>query len=299
MLTLFTVPKPFRGHISLIQTNAIQSWLLLHPELEVLLLGNEEGTSETASSFGIRQIPEIDCNEYGTPLVNSVFSIAQQVAKYQITCYVNADIILMSDFLPAVQRIQLESFVMVGQRWDLEPNESINFSDAHWESRLRTRLAESSKLHPATGLDYFVFPRGLYADIPPFAIGRTSWDNWLVYRARSLKIPVIDATKAITAVHQNHDYAHLPGGKAGTVKGPEVERNLELLGGSEYALDISNATSMLTPGGLKRAITLRHLFYQLNAVPVLFPQLRFLRVPRLVLVVFLRAVRSLLRVIHD
>jgi hypothetical protein len=257
MLTMFTVPKPFNGHIGLIQTNAIQSWLLIHPELEVLLLGNEEGTAEAASRFGIRQIPDIECNEYGTPLVSSAFSVAQQAAKYQIMCYVNADIILTSDFIPAIQRVNLESFMVLGQRLDLELKETIDFNDAYWESWLRNRLAESGKLHPATGIDYFIFLRGLYTDIPPFAIGRTSWDNWLVYRARSLKIPVIDATKAITAIHQNHDYSHHPEEKAGVWAGAEAQRNRKLAGGYNHVFNIRDATIVLTAEGIKKISTAR------------------------------------------
>ncbi len=62
MLTIFTVPKPFRGHIKVIQTNAIRSWLLLRPECEVILFGNDEGTAEIACELGRRHIPNIDCN---------------------------------------------------------------------------------------------------------------------------------------------------------------------------------------------------------------------------------------------
>jgi len=65
------------------------------------------------------------------------------------------------------------------------------------------------------GLDYFIFPCGLFRDIPPFAVGRPAWDNWLVYKARSLGLPVIDATKMVTAIHQNHAYSHHPMGKEG------------------------------------------------------------------------------------
>ncbi len=101
MLTIFTVPKPFRGHIGVIQTNAIQSWVLLRPECETILFGNEEGTAEVASMFGIRHFPDIERNEYGTPLVSSVFGIAQDIASHQLLCYVNADIMLTSDFLVA------------------------------------------------------------------------------------------------------------------------------------------------------------------------------------------------------
>ena len=208
MLNIFATPKSFLGHIGIIQTNAIQSWLRLRPTCEVTLFGNEKGTAEVASRLGVRHIPDVDCNEYGTPLINSVFSIAQEFARYQLMCFVNADIILMSDFLPAVQRIHKHPFLMIGQRWDLDLNEPVNFDDTRWEPWLRARLAEHGKLHPETGICYFVFTRGLYEDAPPLAIGRTGDDNWIVYKARSLKVPVVDATKVITAVHQNHDYSH-------------------------------------------------------------------------------------------
>ena len=51
MLTLFSTPKPFRGHIAVIQTNAIRSWLELEPACEVILFGDEEGTAEVAAAF--------------------------------------------------------------------------------------------------------------------------------------------------------------------------------------------------------------------------------------------------------
>lgn len=277
MLTIFAVPKSFRGHIGVIQTNAIRSWALLRPACQVILFGDEEGTAGIASELGIQHIPGIECNEYGTPLLSSAFSLAQNVAKYQLVCLVNTDIILMSDFMSAVQRIPEYPFLMVGLRWNLELNELVNFDDAQWESRLLTRTAEHGKLHPRSGCgDYFAFPRGLYRDIPPFAIGRTGWDNWLVYRARSLKVPVIDATEVITAIHQNHDYSHHPMGKEGVWEGPEKDRNIELMGGTDYAFRMNHATLLLTPKGLRPARTLRHLYFRMRAIPVLYPRLHFL-----------------------
>ena len=46
MLTLFAIPKPFRGQSDLIQRNAITSWTRIEPRPDVLLFGNEEGTAE-------------------------------------------------------------------------------------------------------------------------------------------------------------------------------------------------------------------------------------------------------------
>ena len=128
MLTFFAIPKPFRGHIGVIQRNAIQSWVKTCPGCEVILFGNDEGTAETASELGLRHIPDVPCNRQGTPLVSGMFGDAQRVATHDILAYVNADIILMSDFLQAVRDVsdQVERFLMVGQRWDVA-------IDQHWD----------------------------------------------------------------------------------------------------------------------------------------------------------------------
>lgn len=293
-LTLFTLPKPFHGHIDTIQTNAIKSWLLLQPRPEVILFGDEEGTARLASELAIRHIPKIACNEYGTPLVSSLFHSAQDIACHQFMCYVNADIILMSDFLPAIRQIKKSSFLAIGQRWDIDIREELDFNNPGWENQLRAQLAERGKLHGHTGLDYFVFPRGLYQDIPPFAIGRTAWDNWLVYQARSLDAPVIDATQSIVAVHQNHDYSHSQGGAISVWKGPEAVRNRELAGWGEHGFTLEHATWILSPQGMKRALSLRYLYFRLDAVPVLSPRLHFLRRPMKALTRVLIRSRSML-----
>lgn len=276
MLTIFTTPKPFRGHNGIIQTNAIQSWLLLQPKPEVILLGNDEGTAEVASRLGTRHVADVECNEYGTPLISSIFSIAQDIAKYPLMCYINADIILLSDFLRAIRQVKRQSYLIIGQRWDVDLSEPVDFDKPDWEAYLQDRITKEGKLHPPGGMDYFVFPRGLYGNIPPFAVGRPGWDNGMVYQARSLRIPVIDATKAITAIHQNHDYSHHPQGADGIWKGPERKRNIELMGGIDHSFGLEYITLFLTPQGLKRALTPRRLYFRMRAIPVLHPHFHFL-----------------------
>ena len=60
-------------------------------------------------------------------------------------------------------------------------------------------------------LDYFVFPKGLFNPVPPFLIGRACSTTGLS-GARERGRPVVDATQSIVAVHQSHDYSHVPGG---------------------------------------------------------------------------------------
>src|SRR5712664_779088 len=105
MLTLFAVPKPFKGHFGVIQRNAISQWVRLRPKPEILLFGDEEGTVEIAQEFGLRHIPEVKRNQCGTPLLNDLFAKAHALASYNILCYVNADIMLLGDFMEAVQQV--------------------------------------------------------------------------------------------------------------------------------------------------------------------------------------------------
>lgn len=218
------------------------------PTPEIILFGEDQGTAEIAKEFGIRHVPEVARNEHGTPLVSDMFQKSQEIAKQERLCYVNSDILLLNDFIPSVRTIQLPRFLMVGQRWNLSIPESLDFSKG-WEDRLRARIRDAGELHPVTGIDYFVFSRGLYREIPKFAIGRTSWDNWLIYRARALKIPIIDATRSVTVVHQNHGYEHHPGGSDGVWKGREAEINLELAGSPRHLFTLRDVTHLLSPAG--------------------------------------------------
>jgi hypothetical protein len=97
-----------------------------------------------------------------------------------------------------------------------------------------------------------VFSRGLYRDIPPFAVGRTQWDHWMVWKAQSLGVPVVDASPSVMAIHQNHDYIH-PQGRQGVWYGEEAQRNWALAG-KNTTRTIEDATYKLRRGKVRRNI---------------------------------------------
>ena len=269
MLTIFAIPKPFTGRIRTIQLNAIGGWQRLRPPCEVLLFGDEEGVAEAAAQLGTRHIPDVECNEYGTPLVGSAFGLAQKLASHELLCYVNADVILLSDFLSSVAQVPAKPFLLVGRRWNIDLDAALDFSDPSWEQELLARVRSDGKLSVPAALDYFAFTRGLCANMPPFAVGRVGWDNWMVFQARTSGIPVIDATKTITAVHQNHDYSHLPQGEETMRSGLETMHNRELLGGRHRSFDVRDATHVLTASGMRPAKGPRHLLRRLQKSPEL------------------------------
>lgn len=231
LITFFTAPKPFTNpHIAMIQRNALKSWTLLE-DVEIILLGDEAGIAEIAKEFNLKHFPDVQMNENGTPLISSMFAIARANTTSELLCIVNADMILMSDFVEAARRSRMlrDEFVLLSQRWDYDITSPLDFA-AGWESGLRESVRKQNRLHRPAGSDFFLFPKSCYQDIPNFTIGRAGWDNWMIYKARKENWAVIDCTPALMIVHQNHDYSHLPNGKP-HYDHPDTNVNIRLAGG--------------------------------------------------------------------
>jgi hypothetical protein len=237
LATLFAIPKSFEDpHTALIQRNAIRSWQQLAPGLRVVLMGDDPGVAEIAQELSLTHVANLRKNETGTPLLNDAFAQVNKLADTPLIIYVNSDIILLPDCLATMQRMMdsdLEKYLVIGRRIDCDIDEPIDIGSAGWRENLVEFVKSQGVLAAVVCKDYFVFPRGQFSEIPAFSVGRGNWDNWMVASAHQEGIPVIDATNAITAIHQNHDYAHLKGGRrAAYLTGVEARQNLKLAGGS-------------------------------------------------------------------
>jgi hypothetical protein len=278
MITLFTIPKPFVGHIGIIQDNALLSWRRAVPDAEIIVFGDEPGARDAAARVGATFVPDVERNEYGTPILRSTFARVAKTARHPLLAYMNADIMLLSDFAAAVARIAMRPFLMVARRWNLDVTTPCDFSAADLDEQLRRRAHSEGELFRPSGIDCFVFPRdSALTEMPPFAVGRPGWDNWFIYNARKLGVPVIDATRAVTLIHQNHGYGHVSGATGPRWEGPEAQRNLALMGGgTERIFDVRDATLVLGPDGVSPA---RGIARALRAVETVH-----LRVPGLAVV---------------
>jgi len=265
VLTIFTVPKAFKGHIGVIQHNAIESWTKLDPRPEIILLGNDEGTMEVARGLGLRHSPNVATSDHGTPLLSDLFRQAEAAATAPYMCYVNADIILLSDFLRAAETVQgrFPKSLLVSKRINLEITEKLHFN-SQWEEDIKRRSKVSGKDEHYTGIDVFAFPKGLYPAIPDFAIGRLWFDHWLIKAVREQDLPVVDASLVAPVLHQNHDYGHVAGGKDQIWRGQEAERNFQLYGGVEHAYTLLDVTHELTRDGAIRRVRFRKPLFRIK-----------------------------------
>lgn len=253
LITLFSAPKPFTDpHIAMIQRNAIKSWTLLS-DVEVILLGEETGLAEAARELGVKHLPNVAQNESGTPLISSMFQLARENSNSDLLCIINADMILMPDFVEAARRSRMlrDKYVLLSQRWDLDVTQPLDFSNG-WENRLRSIVHGQGNLHRPAGSDFFLFPLSTFLEVPAFTIGRAGWDNWMIYKARKEGWAVIDCTPSIMIVHQNHDYSHLPEGKP-HYEHPDTNENIRLAGGqANIRYTILDSTHQLVDGKLIR-----------------------------------------------
>ncbi|WP_293103452.1 glycosyltransferase family 2 protein [Moorena sp. SIO3I6] len=247
-ISIFTIPKPFLGNIGIIQHNAITSWTLLKPKPEIILFGDEIGTAAIAQDLGLNHVPDIECNSYGTPLLDSVFAQVQEQAIHDIITYINADILLLKDFTQAIEQVcqHLDTFLITGRRWNLDLSKPIEFQSPTWEDTLSQQVNQSGCLGAHDAKDYFIFPKYLFPTIPKFAVGRGYWDTWMVTTAAMKGYPIVDASQVVMAVHQNHTYAHLMGGKNEAHMGKEAQQN-KTIGNVQAQGTIADSTWQLKP----------------------------------------------------
>ena len=271
LMTIYISPKAFtRDHIATIQWNAIQSWKQLGKEVDVVLIGDDPGVEEASIDLEVRYIPHVNRNASGTPLLSDIFLLARETSISPLMAYVNADIILLPNFLEISEKLLRyeKQFLLVGQRWDLDIREKINFSEG-WVDRIQTDLKSRGRRHPAGGSDYFVFPRTCFMKLPDFAIGRSGWDNWMLYEARMNGWKLIDCSNSIDIIHQDHDYAHLPGGQP-HYRQQESFENVKLAGGKRTVFSLLDCDwKMKKDGSLTRPkLTNKKILREIEIFPL-------------------------------
>jgi hypothetical protein len=273
-LTIFAIPKRFEGFFGLIQRNAVRSWAALAPRPDIILLGSDAGTAEMAAEVGARHLADVEASPSGAPRLDDVLRKGQLEARTELVCFVNADIVLTPEWLRAVHvaGARRTPFLMVGRRWNLDVLEPLPFDQPDWCAALTRDARSRGRLATNMFIDYFVFPRGMLLEVPPFIIGRPGYDNWLLWSVRKRGIPLVDATEAAPIIHQNHDYSHIKadrtttGGREAYLRGEDTRKNVELTGGWTRFYTTDHATHVVREGALQPALARRYLDARLETV---------------------------------
>ena len=252
MITIFSTAKDFVGDDKIRQENALNSWRSISNEIEIIIFDKSQGTEEASKNINAVYVPNIELSAYGTPILSDLFNRANQIAKFSTLCYINADIILPGNFLSAIQIAQksLRKFLMVGYRWDIDNNNVINFFNSKEKKRFWDNAIKNSKKQSCSFIDYFIFKKNQLGKIPNFTMGFPGYDNWMIWNARRKLMPVIDASKLIQVIHQNHDVPmYVKEGDSQLIKRNEnVNKGLH----KDNVLNLLDCTHFIKNGRIKR-----------------------------------------------
>ena len=207
IITLFTTLKESYNK-SYIHKNVFRNWGLLSPEVMPVLFTDLAVSSNILDSAHQRKwhiFPVPKRSRSGLPILRYMFLEAQELYDTQFYGYVNSDLLFdrgFTDTLHSLIRLKkkLTNILIVGRR----KNWHINWQQNVTELEEIGEYAKSANLFRDYAMDYFIsthngFP---WSFVPDFVVGRPAYDTWLMATAIKLRIPVVDATLTITALHQ-------------------------------------------------------------------------------------------------
>ena len=211
ILTMFTT---FRNSKTkrYIYENTIRNWHLLPPDVIPILFtevdpSDPKGIAHFAVQHGWHVFPVPKTSPKGIPVLRHMYLEAQKKFNTMFYCYANGDILFDRNLTDTIRSLQtsvhgghIDKLLMVGRR----SNWSIGKGVILMELAQVGHYAKNSSLFNSNAQDYFLTTRDGYpwTTIPDFVVGRVGYDNWLVVTALTKKIPVVDATGTVTALHQ-------------------------------------------------------------------------------------------------
>tara|TARA_Y100000591_G_C21830079_1_gene699024 strand:- start:510 stop:1400 length:891 start_codon:yes stop_codon:yes gene_type:complete len=273
MITIFCTPKNFEGIFNTIQKNAIRSWRQLSKDIEIIIFGNSKGAKEISIEVEGVYYPEVKCSKNGVPLLSDLFYKANKIASFDILLFINSDILLPQNIIEAIKKVNLtlSKYLLVGHRWDLEVKNLINFEESKLVSTFwKTSKTKSIKQSPAA-IDYFIFRKNSLRNIPDFVIGRPGYDNWLIWYARRNFIPVIDLSKEVSVIHQEHHFNfHNLKNDPKVYQEEDGLSNLKIHGNK--VLNLLDADYLMQNGKIIKKNSPEYKFRNVGKLPIIFPE---------------------------
>jgi len=269
MITILTNLWPFTPTSVVRQRNALASWRAMCVDAQIITYQRVAGDSTILHDYGIEVASGLPPSVDGLPRVDAIFAIAQAKGKYERQVWVNADIILMEDFLDTFLSLRLSHFVMIGQRTDVNLDTPLSFSGSVDSTAVRRRLSSAGRLHNIGGISYFAYTRGSMPPLPPLYLA-AAWDNLVLYECRKAGIPVIDATLDVQAFHQDHEYATTPEGGRLVYEGAAARANVAQSRDRDELFYVTDASHWLYRGKVRNSLcSPKHASRQILTYPLL------------------------------
>lgn len=198
-----TTCKPILGeNIKNIQSNSINSWINLPIDKKIIILNKDSSVVDFCNHFEVELITEFESSDLtDLPTFRSMIKSASDFANNDdIIIWSNCDIIFDKTLVDNI--IELSSFkkelVLVGRRKELKIDRILlpfEFDNLYTSSEKMSDYA----------IDYFIFRKNMFDDLPHFFVARQRFDNYLLSYCIK-KYLTIDCTNTINCFHQSHGH---------------------------------------------------------------------------------------------
>lgn len=207
MITFFTTTEK----INVPFMNSIESWIKLPCVDKIHVHTSQKDIGISHNKIQIFDYEFYKPNE--PPKVGDLFNTSMNNTENTYLCYVNSDIMFLSDFCDVFKKCQEKVksgiFQFIGKRYDWHDWKKLNVFDLTDEQIKNIMLQEKFNIKKGNShADYFCFHRKIYEDMqaklkgfPPFFVARRIFDNWLSYAPRFCNYTNINVTSSLMAIH--------------------------------------------------------------------------------------------------
>jgi len=206
-LSVFAAMRPFRGEMAVLQRSAIRSWLAVCPGCDVVLIDDEQGTTQAAvGDLHVTVVTDVRRAPSGVPLYDAFVEAGARHTSGDMLACTTADVLFPPNFMQVIEAVAHamagRPYLLVAARVDLPAGLRVDPSGPAWTAMANAACPDGPR--PLSGIDLWVYPRSIPMQPPGFPIGRHGTDGWVVYEMKRRGIPVIDATPELRLLHQWH-----------------------------------------------------------------------------------------------
>ncbi|XP_069110825.1 uncharacterized protein [Argopecten irradians] len=218
-LTMFTT-FPFVKNKFQINMNTLKNWKHIHHSPQLILYTDDPkiASAKIDSDWSVQNVTTEDVTK--VPALRTLFLESFKRSKTHLYLYANADILFdlylievlssIAEFLKT-NDFQRKPVLIVGQRTNVNLSRIDSQGPDAWKKILRQSYTVYTRFQK-NAIDYFItneaFP---WNEVPELVIGRVGYDNWIIAYARFRGFVTIDASSAISAIHQTSSNGNYEG----------------------------------------------------------------------------------------
>jgi len=203
-LIFITSCKPTKiEKIETMQLNSLRSWIALEHEKEIYVFNRDDSVKDMCKNIDVKLVEDYESSPHSDiPTWRAMRNFAHSISTDDdIIIWVNSDVMFDESLIETIRQVlqnKIENFVLVGQKYDWS-----NFYKLDNEFKIGS-LSPLVK-HGEYAIDYFIFKKNLFENVPGFFIARQKFDNYLLSKAIN-EYFTIDCTNTLLCVHHRHDY---------------------------------------------------------------------------------------------